>query len=347
MAKPKLSLKEDSRPADLWYWNDWFSSFDVRSCSLAARGLWIDMLGIMRAAEIKGTLTINGKQIGTRELAQLVGAREEEIIPLLKELEDHKVFSRLEDGTIINRRQFREGEISRKRAEAGRIGGAKYKQKESNIYEELINISEASDKQSESKEKNKDESKSKATLENENENNMKIIKKEGVQGEKEKPQQQDFKSWCASIISQWNEFAQKTGLPAVWAIAPGSKRERFLKARFKEKEFDFKKILEKVGQSEFLLGIRTDWKVSFDWLICPSNYIKVLEGNYDANHPQKDLVRASRVGENKAKIEYPPGYWDKVLELKNKGVSGEALHEELMKIPEFKAFFQNLSGGQA
>lgn len=298
MAKPKLSLKEDSRPADLWYWNDWFSSFDVRSCSLAARGLWIDMLGIMRAAEIKGTLTINGKQIGTRELAQLVGAREEEIIPLLKELEDHNVFSRLEDGTIINRRQFREGEISRKRAEAGRIGGAKYKQKESNIYEELINISEASDKQSESKEKNKDESKSEATLENENENenNMKIIKKEGVQGEKEKPQQQDFKSWCASIISQWNEFAQKTGLPAVRAIAPGSKRERFLKARFKEKEFDFGKILEKIGQSEFLLGIKTDWKVSFDWILAPSNYLKILEGTYDSGLGSRDKLKASNIG---------------------------------------------------
>mgnify|MGYP001379565114 CR=1 FL=1 len=155
----------------------------------------------------------------------------------------------------------------------------------------------------------------------------------------------EFKEWCQSIVSQWNEFAQKTGLPAIKAITPGSKRERFLKARFKEKEFDFKKILEKVGQSEFLLGIRTDWKVSFDWLICPSNYIKVLEGNYDANHPQKDLVRASRVGENKAKIDYPPGYWQKVRELKEKGFSGQAITEELSKIPEFRAFVQNNLGG--
>jgi len=345
MPRPKLSLKEDSRPADLWYWNDWFSSFDVRSCSLAARGLWIDMLGIMRSAEIKGTLTINGKQIGTRELAQLVGAREEEIIPLLKELEDHNVFSRLEDGTIINRRQFREGELSRKRAEAGRIGGATLKQKESNLYDKAESKIEANEKQNESKEGSKSESKCEATLENENENNMKIIKKEGVQGEKENPQKQDFKSWCASIISQWNEFAQKAGLPSIRAIAPGSKRERFLRARFKEREFDFGKILEKVGQSEFLLGIKTDWKATFDWLICPSNYVKVLEGNYDSNPASRNTERASRVGENKTRIEFPPGYWEKVRELKEKGFSGQALNEELTKIPAFQAFFQKQPGG--
>jgi len=32
---------------------------------------------------------------------------------------------------------------------------------------------------------------------------------------------------------------------------------------------------------------------------------------------------------------------------KEKGFSGQAITEELSKIPEFKAFFQNLSGGQA
>jgi len=150
----------------------------------------------------------------------------------------------------------------------------------------------------------------------------------------------NFKEWCQTIISQWNEFALKTGLPAVKAITSGSKRERLLRARFNEKEFNFPKILEKVARSDFLLGVKTDWKVSFDWLICPSNYIKVLEGNYDNNIPQKDSVKASRVGENKVKTEYPPGYWEKVQELRQKGLQGEAIREELMKIPEFYSFFR-------
>lgn len=60
------SYKEDARPAQQWYWDDWFSAFDVRLCSLAARGLWFDMLGIMWKAEIRGTLTVNGKQIDSK-----------------------------------------------------------------------------------------------------------------------------------------------------------------------------------------------------------------------------------------------------------------------------------------
>lgn len=134
---PVKNLREDRRPADLWFWNDWFSSFDVRSCSLAARGLWIDMLGVMRNAEVKGALTVNGKQIGIKELTNITGASEKEVAVLLKELEDHEVFSRLEDGTIINRRMYREGELSQKRAIAGRKGMAVRYQADNNILTAL------------------------------------------------------------------------------------------------------------------------------------------------------------------------------------------------------------------
>jgi len=154
-----------------------------------------------------------------------------------------------------------------------------------------------------------------------------------------------FNEWKEGIISQWNKFALQFGLPRVKAVTKSSKRERLLRARFNEKEFDFPKILEKAARSDFLLGVKTDWRVSFDWLICPSNYIKVLEGNYDNNLSQKDSIKASRVGENKVEIDYPPGYWEKVRELRQKGIQGEAIREELMKIPEFYSFFQKQQGG--
>jgi hypothetical protein len=57
-------LKEEQRPADLWFWDNWFASHDVKLCSLAAQGLWTNMLGIMRAGAIKGTLTVNGVPLG-------------------------------------------------------------------------------------------------------------------------------------------------------------------------------------------------------------------------------------------------------------------------------------------
>ena len=120
------SLKEDGRPATLWFWDDWFSSFDVRACSLAARGLWMDMLGIMARSEIMGTLTINGKQIDGTTLARIVGISEAEIQGPLSELEDNRVFSRLPDSTIINRRMFNESQrkelISKIKSSAGKKG---------------------------------------------------------------------------------------------------------------------------------------------------------------------------------------------------------------------------------
>jgi len=123
---PVESYKEDGRPAQQWYWDDWFAAFDVRACSLAARGLWIDMLGIMWKAEIRGALTINGKQIDNKALAKIVNETEENIEKYLAELERYNVFSRLDDGTIICRRMYRESkrqeEIRQKRSEAGKIG---------------------------------------------------------------------------------------------------------------------------------------------------------------------------------------------------------------------------------
>lgn len=120
------SFKEDGRPAQQWYWDDWFSAFDVRLCSIAARGLWIDMLGIMWKAEIRGTLTVNGRQVNNKTLAKIAGATIEEVNSLIKELEDNDVFSKLRDGTIICRRLFKESkkqkDISNIRSEAGKKG---------------------------------------------------------------------------------------------------------------------------------------------------------------------------------------------------------------------------------
>lgn len=119
------SLREDDRPADLWFWSDWLSSIDVRSCSLAAQGLWANMLAIMSRSDRKGFLSINGKPMNSKELAKFVGDFTDKVEELLRELEYYSVYSRDEAGTIYNRRMARDAELSRKRAAAGRLGGLK------------------------------------------------------------------------------------------------------------------------------------------------------------------------------------------------------------------------------
>lgn len=39
-------------------------------------------------------------------------------------------------------------------------------------------------------------------------------------------------------------------------------------------------FFEHAGSSRFLTGQAKDWRASFDWLIAPSNFVKVAEGNY-------------------------------------------------------------------
>ena len=160
---PVESYKEDKRPSQQWYWDDWFSAFDARLCSLAARGLWIDMLGIMWKAEIRGTLTVNGKQIDNKTLATIIGEPVSEIKPLLRELESNNVFSRLDDGTIICRRMFRESgrkdHISNIRSKAGKEGAKKRWQKIAKMATSTSSPSSTPSPKNKKKKINKKESK--------------------------------------------------------------------------------------------------------------------------------------------------------------------------------------------
>jgi len=124
--------RQDKNPWTKWYWQDWLADTGVRASSLAAQGLWINMLAIMAKSEKRGYLMINGKQIESKTLAKLLGEPEDLINDLLSELEQNGVFSRDENGTIFCRRMVREAEISEIRAKCGRLGGRK-KQNESKI----------------------------------------------------------------------------------------------------------------------------------------------------------------------------------------------------------------------
>ncbi len=54
-----------------------------------------------------------------------------------------------------------------------------------------------------------------------------------------------------------------------------------------EQGFDFDELLAAVAASPFLLGKvkGRDFKASFDWIIAPSNYQKIIEGNYRGSTP--------------------------------------------------------------
>lgn len=80
----------------------------------------------------------------------------------------------------------------------------------------------------------------------------------------------------------WNLFAERYNLAKVMAI--NEKRKNKFKNRVKEDKFDFIGVLDKIRSSNMLRGIdqKSGWKVTFDFIFeNDSNYLKVLEGNYD------------------------------------------------------------------
>jgi hypothetical protein len=101
--------------------SDWRADPSLRMCSIAARGLWIEMLCVMHEATPRGTLRVNGKTVSDRQLAILAGCQD--VAGLLEELEDAGVFSREADGTIFSRRMMRDVEKAEQDKANGRKGG--------------------------------------------------------------------------------------------------------------------------------------------------------------------------------------------------------------------------------
>lgn len=111
------------RPAFQFYPGDWRRDMALQFCSIAARGLWIEMLGLMHDAEPYGFLALNGKPIGPDALASRIGISDSECYALLQELEAAAVFSRDDNGTIYSRRMVRETNRSTTGTENGKLGG--------------------------------------------------------------------------------------------------------------------------------------------------------------------------------------------------------------------------------
>ena len=93
-----------------------------------------------------------------------------------------------------------------------------------------------------------------------------------------------------NITKAWNELSD-IGIKPVRGVSSGSKRNETLRARIREYGEDT--IIEAIGKirnSDFLQGDNNrGWMITFDWFLLPSNFQKVLEGNYDnSNHKPKE-----------------------------------------------------------
>lgn len=110
------------RPSFQFYPNDWRTDQQLRLCSMAARGLWADVLCLMHEGEPYGHLTDLGKAMTTDALAKLVGESAPAVKRWLSELQAREIFSVTAEGVIFSRRMVRDEALREARASGGQAG---------------------------------------------------------------------------------------------------------------------------------------------------------------------------------------------------------------------------------
>ncbi len=111
------------RPAFQFYPADWRKDVELQSCSMAAQGLWINMMCVAHECEPYGHLTVNGKAMNAAQIGRQVGLSPKEAETLVRELVENGVARRTDDGVIYSARMVKDERLRNIRAESGRLGG--------------------------------------------------------------------------------------------------------------------------------------------------------------------------------------------------------------------------------
>ena len=92
----------------------------------------------------------------------------------------------------------------------------------------------------------------------------------------------EFSQSCDKIKNNWLKIAHEYKLSGT-QLKITEKRKRVINNLLKEYSAEeVLQAMEKVHTSSFLQGNnKTGWQISFDWFTNKSNFLKVLEGNYD------------------------------------------------------------------
>ena len=115
------------------------------------------------------------------------------------------------------------------------------------------------------------------------------------QTKQEKSTPDSCKADFGFFIAQFNLIC--VSLPKIQKLTDARKKK--LEARLKESSSEeIVEVFRLAEESDFLSGRLKDWKASFDWLMEPRNFIKVLEGNYkNSDNGLKNSTQGSAAAE--------------------------------------------------
>lgn len=110
------------RPAFQFYPADWRKDVKLRACSIAARGLWIDLMCVAHECEPYGHLVLNGKPMTPQQISGQIGVATTMVRKLLDELIGTGVARVAQDGVIFSARMVRDEGVRNARADGGQAG---------------------------------------------------------------------------------------------------------------------------------------------------------------------------------------------------------------------------------
>lgn len=116
-------MAKDKRPSMQFYPGDWMKDPDLRRCSHAAKGVWVDLLCLMFECAERGVLATSGVAWTDQEIAQAVGGDQSVVLECLRELTCKGVAKRRADGALYSKRMVADETKRRLCSEAGKRGG--------------------------------------------------------------------------------------------------------------------------------------------------------------------------------------------------------------------------------
>jgi len=108
-----------------FYPNDWLSDLNLKRCSHASKGVYIDILCLMHSSEERGVLISKGEPWNDEDIAGAIGGDSRVVLEAITELLRKGVVTRREDGAILSRRVVRDECVRQARSKAGKKGGSK------------------------------------------------------------------------------------------------------------------------------------------------------------------------------------------------------------------------------
>tara|TARA_B100001105_G_scaffold193383_1_gene157436 strand:+ start:886 stop:1743 length:858 start_codon:yes stop_codon:yes gene_type:complete len=240
---------------------------------MAARGLWIEMLCIMHEATPYGHLLHKGKILDASSLAVLVSAPVSDVASWLAELEEFGVVERKRNGVLFSKR-MESDEIKRsKNRENGKKGGnpslRKDEEKKASDNPQVLGGDKA--QRPETRDQRPEEI---SSLRSDSSSGIEIglFDVEALSQSKGDEAQ--------SAFDAYNALASELGLKVARKLDPA--RRKKIAATLKLHGADgWSEALDRIRRSRFLRGEASDFSASLNFMLQPSSFTKIIEGEYE------------------------------------------------------------------